>query len=161
MRADLFPLVTTLALTDRILVITNPATDPALRQILVSDFFVVAGLSNLLNFVASAAGVANPLISATIQNDLGTTISFLRTGVGTFTLQILEDGEAQEVFTEDKTTLPNAIAHTFTEGDGSVSTRFLTFTRTDAATITIKNKYQAGDEVDGFAPLTINISVVK
>ena len=161
MRLDQYPRITTFAVTDLLLIITDPATNPALKTILVSDVLGFAGLLNLLSYTASQSGSANPVISATIQNDLGTTISFLRTAAGTFTLQILEDGEAQEVFTQDKTILPNTITHTFTEEDGSITTRFLTFVRTSATTITIKNKYQAGDEVDGFDPQTFNIQVVK
>jgi hypothetical protein len=161
-KTSTLPTQTSIALTDKLIFVKTPGSNPITSLITVADFLFYAGFMDLLSFTSSASGTSHPVISATIQNDLGITISFLRTAVGTFTLQVLDIlGEAIAAFTLDKTLLPNAIAHTFTEDDGSVTTRFLTFLRTNATTITIKNKYQSGDEVDGFNVQTINISVVK
>ncbi|MFA5252709.1 MAG: hypothetical protein WC454_09025 [Phycisphaerae bacterium] len=160
-KENLISVVTTLAATDRIRVVTDLSTNPKSRSIAYSDLLALlqAEVSPMLIFSLAQPAEATPAATE-LKNDLTGAITLVRTTTGTYTLQLLSTGVAQAVFTEDKTILPNEILHTFTETDGNVAMRSLKIVWTSTTTLTITNRYFGGDLVDGFDPQTINIIVL-
>ena len=160
-KENLIAVVTSIAATDRVRVVTDLSTNPKSRSIAYSDLLtqLMAEVNPSLIFSLAQPAAAVPTATE-LKNDFTGSITMTRTTTGTYTLQLLSSGTAQAVFTEDKTVLPNEILHTFTETDGNVAMRSLKVTWTSTTTLTITNRYFGGDLVDGFDPQTINIVVL-